>query len=55
MRAADGRLDWRLRQLCRADVAKLCREAQYAGGLDTSLMLDDWKAPPTAGKWHCEN
>jgi hypothetical protein len=25
-------------------------EAQYAGGLDKSLMLDDWNAPPTAGK-----
>jgi hypothetical protein len=40
-----------VRQLCRADVSQLCREAQYAGGLDTSLMLDDWNAPPTAGKW----
>ncbi|WIA37343.1 hypothetical protein OEZ86_014273 [Tetradesmus obliquus] len=49
MRAADGRLDWRLRQLCRDDVGKLCKEAQYAGGLDSSLMLDDWDAPPTAG------
>jgi hypothetical protein len=50
MRASDARLDWRLRQFCREDVAKLCREAQYAGGLDKSLMLDDWNAPPTAGK-----
>ncbi|KAF6255138.1 hypothetical protein COO60DRAFT_1702966 [Scenedesmus sp. NREL 46B-D3] len=50
MRAADGRLDWRLRQLCRGDVARLCREAQYVGGLDPSLMLDDWAAPATAGE-----
>jgi hypothetical protein len=34
------------------DVGKLCREAQYAGGLDKSLMLGDWNAPPTAGKLH---
>jgi hypothetical protein len=51
MRAADARLDWRLRQFCRDDIAKLCREVQYAGGLDKSLMLDDWSAPPTAGKY----
>jgi hypothetical protein len=51
MRAADARLDWRLRQFCRDDIGKLCREAQYAGGLDKSLMLDDWNAPPTAGKY----
>jgi hypothetical protein len=28
------------------------QEAQYAGGLDKSLMLDEWNAPPTAGKLH---
>ncbi|KAF8065837.1 wdr3 [Scenedesmus sp. PABB004] len=50
LRAADARLDSRLRELCRADARALCaRDAAAAGGLSPSLLLDDWEAPPLAG------
>lgn len=49
LRAADARLDWRLRQFCREDVVRLCQAPEYVGQLDPKLMLDDWNAPPAAG------